>query len=70
MVLTLMKSISCDHIQRIDSKVLLETSVVSQSTSSDPIICSKYDTIYTNDSEYQLHYNDKHKSEEKENEKL
>jgi hypothetical protein len=59
------KYLSCSHIQRIDSK-LLETSVVSQSTSSDPIICSKCNTVYTNDSEYLLHYNEKHKSEEKE----
>jgi hypothetical protein len=63
------KYLSCGHIQRIDSKALLETSVVSQSTSSDPIICSKCNTVCTNDSEYQLHYNDKHKSEEKEEEK-
>jgi hypothetical protein len=60
------KYLSCGHIQRIDDKSLLETSVVSQSTSSDPIICSKCKTVYTNHSEYVLHYNDKHKSEEKE----
>jgi uncharacterized C2H2 Zn-finger protein len=63
------KYLSCGHIQRIDDKALLEASIVSQSTSSDPIICSKCDTVYTNDAEYLLHYNEKHKSEENENEK-
>ena len=62
------KYLSCGHIQRIDDKSLLETSVVSQSTSSSPVICSKCNTVYTNDSEYLLHYNEKHKSEEKDEE--
>jgi hypothetical protein len=59
------KYLSCGHIQTIENKALLETSVVSQLTSSEPIICSKCNTAYSNDSEYQLHYNEKHKSEEK-----
>ena len=63
------KYLSCGHIQRIDSKALLGSSIISQSTSSDTIICSKCNTVYTNDSEYLLHYKEKHKSEENENEK-
>jgi hypothetical protein len=64
------KYLSCGHIQTIENKALLETSVVSQLTSSEPIICSKCNTVYSNDSEYQLHYNEKHKSEEKEQKPL
>jgi hypothetical protein len=64
-VLILMKNISCGHIQKIDNKALLETSLVSQLTSSEPVMCSKCNTAYSNDSDYQLHYNEKHKSEEK-----
>ena len=41
------KYLSCGHIQKIDNKALLETSVVSQLTSSDPIICSRCNTVYT-----------------------
>jgi uncharacterized C2H2 Zn-finger protein len=59
------KYLSCGHIQKIDNKALRETSVVSQSTSSEPVICSKCNTAFTNDSEYLLHYNNKHKPEEK-----
>ena len=59
------KYLSCGHIQRIDGKALIETSIISQSTSSDRIICSKCNAVYTNDSEYLLHYNEKHKSEER-----
>jgi len=59
------KYLSCGHIQKIDNKALRETSVVSQSTSSEPVICNKCNTAFTNDSEYLLHYNNKHKPEEK-----
>ena len=59
------KYLSCGHIQKIDNKVLRDTSVVSQLTSNEPIICSKCNTTFTNDSEYLLHYNNKHKPEEK-----
>ena len=60
------KYLSCGHIQKIDSKDLRETSVVSQLTSSEPVMCSKCNTVYATDSEYLLHYNEKHKPEEKE----
>jgi hypothetical protein len=33
-------------------------------TSSEPIMCSKCNTAYTSDSEYMIHYNEKHKPEE------
>jgi hypothetical protein len=59
------KYLSCGHIQKIDNRALLETSVVSQMTSSEPIMCSKCNTAYTSDSEYMIHYNEKHKHEEK-----
>jgi hypothetical protein len=55
------KYLSCGQIQKIDNKALLETSVVSQLTSSEPVMCSKSNTAYSNDSDYQLHYNEKHK---------
>jgi hypothetical protein len=58
------KYLSCGHIQKIDNRALLETSVVSQMTSSEPIMCSKCNTAYTSDSEYMIHYNEKHKPEE------
>lgn len=57
------KYLSCGHIQKIDNEVLRETSVVSQLTSTEPIICSKCNTVYTSNSEYLLHYNEKHKAE-------
>src|ERR687883_165988 len=57
------KYLSCGHIQKIDSKDLRETSVVSQLTSSEPVMCSKCNTVYATDSEYLLHYNEKHKPE-------
>ncbi len=60
------KYLSCGHIQKIDNRALLETSVVSQMTSSEPIMCSKCNTAYTSDSEYMIHYNEKHKPEEEE----
>jgi uncharacterized C2H2 Zn-finger protein len=59
------KYLSCGHIQTIDNKALRETSVVSQLTSNEPIICSKCNTTFASDSEYLLHYNDKHKLKEK-----
>ena len=59
------KYLSCGHIQKIDNKVIRETSIVSELTSTEPIICSKCNTVYTSNSEYLLHYNEKHKSEEK-----
>lgn len=58
------KYLSCGHIQKVD-KALRETSVVSQLTSSEPVICSKCNTAYASDSEYLLHYNEKHEPEEK-----
>jgi hypothetical protein len=61
------KYLSCGHIHTIDNKALRETSVVSQLTSSEPIICSKCNTTFASESEYLPHYNDKHKPEEKEN---
>jgi uncharacterized C2H2 Zn-finger protein len=60
------KYLSCGHIQKIDNRVLLESSVVSQMTTNEPIMCSKCNTAYANDSEYMIHYNEKHKPEEKE----
>lgn len=60
------KYLSCGHIQKIDNKTLRETSVVSQLTSSEPVLCSKCNAAYANESEYLLHYNEKHKSEENE----
>ena len=45
---------------------LLETSVVGQLTSGEPIMCSKCNTAYASDSEYMVHYNEKHKPEEEE----
>ena len=60
------KYLSCGHIQKIDNKTLRQTSVVSQLTSSEPVLCSKCNTAYTNESEYLLHYNEKHKSEQNE----
>jgi hypothetical protein len=63
------KYLSCGHIQKIDNKVLRETSVVSELTSSEPIICNECKTVYTSNSEYLLHYNERHKSEEKGKEK-
>jgi len=53
-----------NYIQKIDNRALLETSVVSQMNSSEPIMCSKCNTAYTSDSEYMIHYNEKHKPEE------
>jgi hypothetical protein len=58
------KYLSCGHIQKIDNRELLETSVASQLTSSEPIMCSKCNTAYASDSEYMVHYNEKHKPEE------
>jgi hypothetical protein len=58
------KYLSCGHIQKIDNRELLETSVVRQLTSSEPIMCSKCNTAYASDSEYMIHYNEKHKPEE------
>jgi hypothetical protein len=58
------KYLSCGHIQKIDNRELLETSVASQLTSSEPIMCSKCNTAYASDSEYMTHYNEKHKPEE------
>jgi hypothetical protein len=58
------KYLSCGHIQKIDNKALRETSVVSPLNSSEPIICSKCNTVYVSNSDYLLHYDDKHKSEE------
>jgi hypothetical protein len=58
------KYLSCRHIQKIDNRELLETSVASQLTSSEPIMCSKCNTAYASDSEYMIHYNEKHKPEE------
>jgi hypothetical protein len=58
------KYLSCGHIQKIDNRELLETSVASQLTSSEPIMCSKCNTAYASDSEYMIHYNEKHKPEE------
>ena len=63
------KYLSCGHIHKIDNKVLRETSVVSELTSSEPVICSKCNTVYSSNSEYLLHYKEKHKSEEKGKEK-
>ena len=60
------KYLSCGHIQKIDNKTLRETSVVSHLTSSEPVLCSKCNTAYANESEYLMHYNEKHKSEENE----
>ena len=65
MVLILIKNISCGHIQKIDNKVLQETSVVSELALTEPIICSECNTVYTINYEYMLHYKEKHKSEEK-----
>ena len=45
------KYLSCGHIQKIDNKALRETSVVSQLTSSEPIICSKCNTTFASDSQ-------------------
>jgi hypothetical protein len=59
------KYLSCGHIQKIDNKGLRETSVVSELTSSEPVTCSECNTVYTSNSEYLLHYNEKHKAEEK-----
>jgi uncharacterized C2H2 Zn-finger protein len=59
------KYLSCGHIQKIDNRTLLETSVVGQLTSGEPIMCSKCNTAYANNSEYMIHYNEKHKHEEK-----
>ncbi|SRR6266487_2111921 len=58
------KYLSCGHIQKIDNRALLESSVVSQMTSNEPVMCSKCNTAYANDSEYIIHYNEKHKPEE------
>jgi hypothetical protein len=60
------KYLSCGHIQKIDNRTLLETSVVGQLTSGEPIMCSKCNTAYARDSEYMIHYNEKHKHEEEE----
>ena len=51
--------------QTIDNKVLRETSVVSELTSTEHIISSECSTVYISNSEYLLHYKEKHKSEEK-----
>ena len=45
------KYLSCGHIQKMDVKDLRETSVVSELTSSEPIICSKCNTLYASNSE-------------------
>jgi hypothetical protein len=58
------KYLTCGHIQKIDNRALLETSVVGQLTSGEPIMCSKCNTAYASDSEYMVHYNEKHKPEE------
>lgn len=58
------KYLSCGHIQKIDNRTLLETSVVGQLTSGEPIMCSKCNTAYANNSEYMIHYNEKYKHEE------
>ena len=52
------KYLSCGHIQKIDNRALLESS-------NEPVMCSKCNTAYTSDSEYMIHYNEKHKHEEK-----
>jgi hypothetical protein len=62
------KYLSCGYIQKIDNRELLDTSVVSQLTSSEPIMCSKCSTAYATDSEYMIHYNEEHKHEEEEEE--
>jgi hypothetical protein len=59
------KYLSCGHIQKIDNKALRESSVISELTSSEPFICSKCNAVYSNNSEYQRHYNEKHKLEGK-----
>jgi hypothetical protein len=60
------KYLSCGHIQKIDNRTLLETSVVGQLTSGEPIMCSKCNTAYANNSEYMIHYSEKHNHEEEE----
>ena len=57
------KYLSCGHIQTIENKALQEASVVSQLTSSEPIICSKCNALYASNSDYMRHYNEKHKPE-------
>lgn len=57
------KYLSCGHIQKIDNKALRESSVVSELTSSEPLICSKCNALYSNNTKYQMHYNEKHKLE-------
>jgi uncharacterized C2H2 Zn-finger protein len=64
-ILYMIKSMSCGHIQKVGNKALRETSVVSELTPSEPIICGKCNTVYESNSEYLMHYNEKHKSEEK-----
>jgi phage FluMu protein Com len=63
------KYLSCGHM-KIDNRALLENSVISQMTSSDPIMCSKCNTTYANDSQYMIHYNQKTQARRRKSRKI
>ena len=65
MALILIKNISCGHIQKLTISPTRDL-CCKRINLTEPIICSECNMVYTSNSEYLLHYKQKHNSEEKE----